>query len=431
MNNFFHHLLIFTQNHFGMWGYIVLFLSSLFEGIPIIGVVIPGSSIAVGIGIFSKFSHIQVMPLIATGTIGAFLGDILGYAIGYTWGNEAVRVLGKWMFYTEERKNSLENFLIKHPAKFIIWGRFNTLARALSPMLFGVSKFNFREYCSYAFLSSFIWSVIHIGGGYIFGRAIQVALRYASIFVLFALAFSVLAYFLYSTINRNHHIFKKYYVYILGLNLFSAFAFIETYRQVIHHGWLTKIDLAVFKVIDVLVYSHITDFFVGLTALVDPINAAIFAAIFVFYMLYKKYYSDAILVALSFSLSTVVDLFLKGFTQIARPNGALVNILTTSFPSGHVTFATTFALLISIVFIPRLYINKKFISMCVIGILSFLFVILVGISRVYVRAHWVSDIIGGVFVGIFSVTLSMMLIRLIRLIHGHYARMIVKSEHTV
>lgn len=116
---------------------------------------------------------------------------------------------------------------------------------------------------------------------------------------------------------------------------------------------------------------------------------------------YKK---EALLV-LSTLLSGVVGLALKMLINRPRPSKDLVVLLEEtkyqSFPSGHVLFYTVFfgSLLLIILHAQKIRLKIKLflITLC-------LSVIFFGaVSRVYLGAHWFTDVLGGFIVGVFCV----------------------------
>lgn len=91
---------------------------------------------------------------------------------------------------------------------------------------------------------------------------------------------------------------------------------------------------------------------------------------------------------ISFLLSSGVELCIKQIFHIARPVGnALVAATNYSFPSGH--SANAFALAMTLYFY-----DKR------IGIPALIFAVIIGISRIFVGAHWPSDVLVGAALGI-------------------------------
>jgi undecaprenyl-diphosphatase len=115
-------------------------------------------------------------------------------------------------------------------------------------------------------------------------------------------------------------------------------------------------------------------------------------------------------VALALLIATVEIGALKGI--IARPRPDLYvsqhlhipmpELLTTahSFPSGHVTLAAA-----------AVYVLAAACGAWVSAI-SWLFVVLVGIARVYQGLHWPSDIVGSIMLGIIAGILAQRIIRI-------------------
>jgi len=107
-----------------------------------------------------------------------------------------------------------------------------------------------------------------------------------------------------------------------------------------------------------------------------------------------------ILVALS-AISSILNGLLKLLVERPRPTANLVDIFQAaggqSFPSGHVmAYMAFWGFLFSLCII--LFKGKTWWRITLL-IISALFVILVGFSRVYLGAHWASDVLGSYLIG--------------------------------
>jgi membrane-associated phospholipid phosphatase len=107
-----------------------------------------------------------------------------------------------------------------------------------------------------------------------------------------------------------------------------------------------------------------------------------------------------ILISLS-TISSLLNSLLKFIVERPRPAARLVDIIQAanglSFPSGHVmAYMAFWGFLFSLCII--LFKGLKWWRICLI-IISAFFVIAVGPSRVYLGAHWASDVLGSYLIG--------------------------------
>ncbi len=86
--------------------------------------------------------------------------------------------------------------------------------------------------------------------------------------------------------------------------------------------------------------------------------------------------------------ATIVVQIIKNVVGRPRPGANLVNADFGSFPSGHTSHAAVLAI-VAFVFLPRLW----------VAIAGSSWVILMGFSRNYVGAHWLSDTVAGALLG--------------------------------
>ena len=114
----------------------------------------------------------------------------------------------------------------------------------------------------------------------------------------------------------------------------------------------------------------------------------------------KKLKTEALFILLT-SLSVAVSSLAKFLVNRPRPSSDLVKIaLEThqqSFPSGHVMFYVIFFGFLALLMYQLKSINK--ITRIVAGLFSMLIIFAIPVSRIYLGAHWFTDVLGGFLLG--------------------------------
>ena len=127
------------------------------------------------------------------------------------------------------------------------------------------------------------------------------------------------------------------------------------------------------------------------------IMAAIISLIFYFF----KYKKEAVFVLLTL-LSGIVSAGTKLLINRPRPTKDLVRIVekaeSQSFPSGHVLFYIVFFGFLTFLMFQLKTIPKGI--RLLVGFFSLTLIFTVPFSRVYLGAHWFTDVVGGSLIGI-------------------------------
>jgi undecaprenyl-diphosphatase len=129
----------------------------------------------------------------------------------------------------------------------------------------------------------------------------------------------------------------------------------------------------------------------------------LFAATVLFLFRYRR----EALFALLTLISGVISHFTKILFNRPRPTESLVHIIEKarhqSFPSGHVLFYVVFFGFMGLLMYLLKDIPKKL--RLTIGMFSTILIFTVPFSRVYLGAHWFTDVVGGFLLGIIYLSL--------------------------
>jgi len=135
-----------------------------------------------------------------------------------------------------------------------------------------------------------------------------------------------------------------------------------------------------------------------LTALGGISVLSLFAAIAVIFLVIQKKRLSALLLVLGLLGGLLLSEGLKAMFERARPPEAFqaVETINASFPSGHALLSTVFYLSLAVM-LARAFPRRR-LKAYVIGV-GILIAVLVGLTRIYLGAHWATDVFAGWSVG--------------------------------
>lgn len=124
----------------------------------------------------------------------------------------------------------------------------------------------------------------------------------------------------------------------------------------------------------------------------------LFALIAILFLVIQRKWLSAVLLPLGLAGGVALSEGLKAVFERERPPAAVqaVETINASFPSGHALLSTVFYLTVAVM-LTRAF-PKRRLKALVLGV-GVLVAVLVGVTRVYLGAHWASDVIAGWAVG--------------------------------
>ncbi len=396
-------------------GYFILFLLSLLEGIPIIGQFVPGHTLVILSGFLAKVNILDLQTVIILSIAGAMIGDVAGFLIGKKYGFNFLKKFGKYVFMNEERLNKVKELIYSNAGKTIILGRFSPFTRQLTPFIVGASGIHINKFWLFDFLGVFVWSIASVGIGYIFGASYHAVAEILGKFIVIAIILSILIIWGYHFINKQFHIFAKYELIVLGLNIGSLYVFFKTMQDALSiKSFMTEIDVWVNVFISLkLINSWCIVFMNFITEVFSPENLAVVSLVLLFYFIYKKQWKYVAITLFSTVGGLILGASIKELIMRTRPINSLILETGYSFPSGHAIAVTIFFTLIIYFFAKNI---KNIIYRETFILLSIITIIIIAFSRLYLGVHWFSDAIAGISLGLFWTTLIILLIRYISMI---------------
>ena len=152
---------------------IAIFLLALSEAIPVIGTVVPGSTLIIGICALAAGAHVNPWPLLGAAIVGAIFGDGLSFWLGHRYHRE---ILLHWPLnrYPQFIDRS-EAFIKTYGGTSVFLARFIAVVRAFVPLVAGILGMSTRQFYAVNILSALVWAPAHVFPGVLLGMALSLA----------------------------------------------------------------------------------------------------------------------------------------------------------------------------------------------------------------------------------------------------------------
>ena len=418
----------------GHWTYLLVGAFAFLETGAFVGLVVPGETVMLLGGAVAGQGEVDVYLLMAIAWFSAWAGDTTSFFLGRRLGRAFVLDRGSRVGITRERFERVESYFDRHGGKTILIGRFISLVRALAPFIAGSSGMRYRAFVPYSIIGTGIWSILHILLGYFFSQSIDEAAQYAGrgFFILGTLIVvvvgSVAAFrFLREPENRvramrwmEDHAGTRWLVALgrrvqpqarfvwnrltpggaFGLEvttllsiLFVGLFVLIAYAEILSGDpGQTSGDRTAMDVVDGLRTGWLVDVAKAVTTLGSAAVTWPLALVCAGALAATRRWPEFWVLVLGMLITIVGVHEIKDAVERPRPPGGLVDAEGSSFPSGHAAYSTLYVWL-AVTLVVRLRPGMARGTLLVAA--GFLIAAAVGLSRVYLGVHYLSDVNGG------------------------------------
>jgi membrane protein DedA with SNARE-associated domain/membrane-associated phospholipid phosphatase len=440
----------------GAWTYALVGLMAFLETGAFVGLVAPGETVVIAGGVIAGQGTIQLLPLIGIVWICAVLGDTTSFYIGRRLGRSFLERHGPRVKITHERLEQVEGYFDRHGGKTILIGRFIGLVRALAPFIAGSSGLAYGRFIPYSIVGTGLWATIFCVLGYIFWRSFDRVVDIAGHAVFgFGLTVAVIVGIVVAYRRRHeirdwllahqrHPLVRPLFAIgrplyrvarpvvravaphvrflwnrvtpgELGLELTTAVAvagvgiFVYVLYLVVLSGDLnpTPLDTELLDVADDTGSQVGVDIAKVVSALGALPTVATLAAVVAVVLAVRRRVGELIVLIASLGLIYAAVHIAKGAVDRPRPAGPLVETSSSAYPSAHAAYATVWVA-VAVLLTRRLGLASY--AALVTGAIAIAAAI--GLSRIYLRAHYWSDVAGGwgIGIGIFGLVTAIALV---------------------
>lgn len=162
------------------------------------GVMLEGDLTLLFAGVLAHYGLFSFSEALLTGTIGGFVGDAIGYLIGYT-GKKRIKDSN---FY-QSAQPRLERLCARFGIYSIFLVKYIYGLRTASAVFWGFAHMRFRRFGPLTLASCGLWALVLVGAGYFFSGAIGVIIgevkRIGYLLLLASIIASFVALMLYLT----------------------------------------------------------------------------------------------------------------------------------------------------------------------------------------------------------------------------------------
>ncbi len=399
------------------------------ESLAIVGVMVPGVGLMLGVGALISVGALPFWPMFWWAVAGAIAGDGFSYWLGYHYQEQLRRI---WPFKRYPKLLAQgERFFEKHGGKSVFFGRFFGPVRAIIPTTAGMMRMAPWRFNLINVTSALLWAPVYLGVGMVIGASLSLAAEVATRLALLTFALLITLWLGLWLLLKLYHLLAPRAVtmsdrllhwgqrhprlgqltatlvdpqkaetkglLIIALLLIGlAWLVIALFSQFSLTPPLSRLDSSIYHLLQGLRTPWGDKVMITVSQLGDGRMHIVLLVGLGLWLLWRRYWLAAAHWGAAIGFGGVAAWLLKQSLQLPRPNAMFDGAMAYSFPSAHALLAVcSFGFLATLIARETAQRWRWLVYATAWGV-----ILLIAFSRLYLGAHWFSDVIGGLAIGL-------------------------------
>lgn len=410
--------------------YAAVFLLAFSESIPMIGVVVPGTAVILALGALVPSGVVKLWPLLIAAAAGAVVGDGLSFWLGHRYHRS---ILGRWPLnrYPELIERS-EAFFGRHGDTSVFIARFAPGVRAFVPLLAGMFGMTARRFYAVNIASALVWAPAHIVPAVLFGATFHALGSAAKPVAILVVVLVAAGWILWSLVRwalrrlvpladagitglrswaegRDSRLGRgigrlldparseaRVLALMLAFLAGAAWVFLGILEDVVDGDPLVLADHAIYQALQDVRTPAADAVMIGITELGDTRVVVAVTTIVFLWLAWKRAWHTAAFWLVAVAGASALNTVIKVTLHRARPDELLYSGWSAfSFPSGHSTTNMVLYGFLAVLVVRGLRPTLR----VPVALSTLTLIFLIAVSRLYLGAHWFSDVVGGAAFG--------------------------------
>ncbi|WP_028695503.1 bifunctional DedA family/phosphatase PAP2 family protein [Pseudomonas cremoricolorata] len=380
------------------WLGVAIFIIACIECLAIAGIIVPGTVLLFGVAVAAGSGALSLGHTLLLGFLGGLLGDAMSYAIGKYF-HQNIRRLPLLRSHPEWIGGA-ETYFHRYGIASLLVGRFIGPLRPMLPMVAGMFDMPLPRFIAVSLVAAAGWSAAYLLPGWATGAAMRLPLPehfWPQAGVVAAGLALLLGLSLNSSIRDRRY----------GTRMISGLCLATLIALFLGWPWLHDFDQGVMTLVQEHRSQALDGAVVLVTRLGDFRTQFFLGGLLTGLLLLMRQWRHALFAGAALIGTAIGNGTLKWLFARARPEVLTDPLTSYSMPSGHSSASFAFFLVLAVL-AGRGQPPRMRLTWVLLGCIPALSIAL---SRVYLGAHWPTDILAGALLACCVCALSLTLVQ--------------------